>query len=309
MKESFSVSADEDGERLDRFLASRLEESTRSQIKLAIDRGAAMIEGKIGRPGQRLRPGQVVEFDPPPPAPTKVEPELIDIEIAYEDEQVIVVNKAAGMVVHPAAGNYRGTLVAALLAHCRLGGGEELRPGIVHRLDKDTSGLLVVAKDPSSHQKLALQFKEHTVGRRYLALVRGVPPEKGTFSTSYGRHPRHRVKFSSQHDGSRHAVTHFERLEVFDDLAALVACVLETGRTHQVRVHLSDHGHAVLGDELYGGRPNNRRLSQLLSKLDRQALHAHQLAFDHPRTGERIELESELPPDMESALETLRSGA
>ncbi len=306
MTHTFRVDAADEGERLDRFLTARLDGPTRSQIKLAIDQGAARVDGKPGRPGQKLKRGQHIEYEPPPPPPATVEPEALPIDVVYEDERLIVVNKAAGMVVHPAAGHHRGTLVGALLAHCRLSGGEELRPGIVHRLDKDTSGLMVVAKDPATHEHLSRQFKDHTAGRRYLALVRGRPPAEGTLRTGYGRHPSHRIRFSSRHGGSRLAVTHFRVLETFAELAALVACELETGRTHQVRVHLSDMGHPVLGDELYGGTSRDRRLASALRRLEFQALHAARLALDHPVTGERLVLEVEPPPYFRSALEALR---
>ena len=320
MTEELRVGSDDDGERLDRFLAARLEGPTRSQIKRAIDEGAALIDGAAGRAGQRLRAGQVVAFTALPPPTTTVEAEAIELDIVYEDAQVVVVNKAAGMVVHPAAGHARGTLVAALLAHCGLecngvgvgtgagagAGGVNLRPGIVHRLDKDTTGLLVVAKDLASHEHLARQFKAHTVGRRYLALVRGVPSATGVLRTGYGRHPHHRIKFSSTHGGKRVAVTHYRVLERFAEAAAFVACELETGRTHQVRVHLSDIGHAVLGDELYGGRPRDPRLTPALRHLARQALHAARLAFDHPVTGQRIDLEAQPPEDFMAALGELR---
>jgi 23S rRNA pseudouridine1911/1915/1917 synthase len=212
------------------------------------------------------------------------------------------------MVVHPAAGNYRGTLVAGLLSRFVLAGGEPTRPGIVHRLDKDTSGLLVVAKSLEAHEGLARQFREHTVGRRYRAVVRGVPdPERGTLKTPYGRHPRHRVRFSSRYPADRQAVTHYEVRERFGRLASQVTCELETGRTHQVRVHMADMGHPVLGDDLYGGRSGE--LAPALKHLDRQALHAELLAFDHPVTGLRVELEAPLPEDLQRVLEILRSMA
>lgn len=212
------------------------------------------------------------------------------------------------MVVHPAAGHRRGTLVAALLSHCQLAGGEYLRPGIVHRIDKDTSGLLVITKDVGTHEGLAKQFRAHSIDRRYLALTRGVPsPLRGTISTQYGRHRTHRLKFSGRFGGTRHAVTHYEVLEQFSTAAALVGCTLETGRTHQVRVHLSEMGHPILGDTLYGGSSGgDHRLEPALRFMPRQALHAASLAFDHPSTGDRIELESEPPQDFALALEELR---
>lgn len=312
-----NVDSHEAGERLDRFLTARLESMgddglgglTRSQIKRALDQGAAEVDGRRGRAGQRLKPRQIVRFTPPPPEPLSVEPEPIPLSIAFEDDRVVVVDKPAGMVVHPAPGHRRGTLVAALLAHCPLSGGDPLRPGIVHRLDRDTTGLLVVAKDVVALEHLARQFRDHTVGRRYLALVRGHPALRGTIRTAYGRHPHHRLKFTGRFNGSKQAVTHFERLEAFSSTraAALVACTLETGRTHQVRVHLSEAGHPLLGDPLYGGGSGgDHRLEPALSQLDRQALHATHLAFDHPGTGARIELDSPPPVDFERALAGLR---
>jgi 23S rRNA pseudouridine1911/1915/1917 synthase len=298
------------------FLASRLAESssqqttcvTRSQIKLAIDAGAALVDGAVGRAGQKLRAGQVVEFTPPPPEPTTVVPEEIPLVIVYEDDYLVVVDKPPGLVVHPSAGHATGTLVAALLAHCRLGGGEDMRPGIVHRIDKDTSGLLVVTKDVRTHEGLARQFRAHTIGRRYLALVRGAPrPDAGRIVTSFGRHPRNRLKFTGKHGGERTAVTRYEVLERFAGAASLVACELETGRTHQVRVHLSELGHPVLGDALYGGSASgDRRLREALAGLTRQALHATRLAFDHPVSGARIDLEAPPPRDFADALAALR---
>lgn len=317
MPERYHVTDQEDGQRLDQFLTSRLNVRdatslpgpTRSQIKRAIDAGAARVDGQQGRPGQRLRVGQTVDFTVPTPEPLDVEPEDLPLDIVYEDEYLIVVDKAAGMVVHPAAGHRRGTLVAALLSHCQLAGGELSRPGIVHRLDKDTSGLLVITKDVGTHEGLAKQFRTHSIDRRYLALTRGVPSRPhGTISTQYGRHPTNRLKFSGRFDGARHAVTHYEVREHFSTAAALVGCELETGRTHQVRVHLSELGHPILGDKLYGGSSGgDHRLEPALKNIKRQALHAALLGFDHPATGDRIELESKPPQDFDLTLEALRS--
>jgi 23S rRNA pseudouridine1911/1915/1917 synthase len=314
--DQLTVTPAESGQRLDRFLVARIEgcspadrSLTRSQIKNAIDAGAALVDGKAGRAGQKLKAGQVVAFTPPPPTPITVEPEEIPLEIVFEDAYLVVVDKPPGLVVHPSAGHATGTLVAALLAHCRLGGGEDdMRPGIVHRIDKDTSGLLVVTKDVRTHEGLARQFRSHTIGRRYLTLVRGQPrPEQGRIVTAYGRHPHHRLKFSGKFGGSREAVTRYEVIERFGGAAALVACELETGRTHQVRVHLSELGHPVLGDQLYGGTSGgDPRLRDVLAVVTRQLLHAARLAFDHPATGERIDLESALPADFERALAGLR---
>jgi 23S rRNA pseudouridine1911/1915/1917 synthase len=209
--------------------------------------------------------------------------------------------------VHPAAGNYRGTLVAGLLARSSLGGGDPFRPGIVHRLDKDTSGLLVVAKSVAAHEGLSAQFRKHTARRRYRALVRGVPATEGTIRTPYGRNPRDRLRFTGRRPAGRQAVTHYRVVEPFARLASMVLCELETGRTHQVRVHMSEIGHPLLCDALYGGTSCDRRIAPVLRALGRQALHAEHLAFDHPVTGERIELEAKLPEDMRQAVLLLRS--
>lgn len=316
MTESLLVDPEEAGQRLDSFLTEKLEQklkaqghpSTRSQIKRAIDQGFASVDGKKARAGQKLKPGQHIEFTPLPPEPSSVEPEEIPLDIVFEDASVVVVNKPPNMVVHPSAGHTTGTLVAALLAHCSLGGGEVMRPGIVHRLDQDTTGLIIVAKNALTHESLGEQFRVHSIGRTYLALVRGVPKKsRDTLHTKYGRHPNHRIKFSSRFSGSREAITHYEVRETFSTAASLVSCTLQTGRTHQVRVHLSDLGHPILGDQLYGGGSGgDRRLDPALKHISRQALHATRLDFDHPETGKRIELERQPPQDFQNLLEALR---
>lgn len=227
-------------------------------------------------------------------------PEEIPLDIVYEDADLVVVNKPRGMVVHPAAGNYRGTLVNALLNHCRdlSGINRALRPGIVHRLDKDTTGLLVVAKNDTAHLDLACQIKERRVKRQYLALVHGHPPQEGTVDAPIGRHPVHRKKMAVEPRHGRPAVTHFRVLERYPGYA-LVEARLETGRTHQVRVHMAYIGHPLLGDPVYA--PRRPRLG-----LAGQALHACTLGFRHPRTGEYLEFRAPLPRDFEEVLEHLR---
>lgn len=308
------VAENEAGTRLDRFLTTKLDlqaedgaSLTRSQLKRAIDDGGATVDGKRARPGQKLKSGQLVSFVKPEPPPLSVQPEAIPLDIAFEDEHLIVVSKPAGMVVHPAAGNWTGTLVAALLAHCELDSGEKMRPGIVHRIDKDTTGLLVVAKDVTTHEGLARQFHDHTIDREYLALVRRVPKVRDTIRTRYGRHPRNRLKFSSRFNGPKEAITHYELVESFANAAALITCRLETGRTHQVRVHLAEAGHPLLGDKLYGGTTGgDHRLEAPLACIDRQALHAARLGFTHPITGARVDLRRDAPEDFQTALKELR---
>ncbi len=242
----------------------------------------------------------------PHPKPSPIEPENILLDIVYEDDSVIVVNKQAGMVVHPAAGNYSGTMVNALLYHCKnlsgIGGVE--RPGIVHRLDKDTSGLLMVAKDDLSHQGLSKQLKERTIVRRYTAIVRGIlKREDGKIETDIGRHMVDRKRMSVTTKKGRRAVTEFRVIEKFKD-HTLLNLKLKTGRTHQIRVHLSHIGHPVLGDKVYGG---NKKYGKLIIPVNRQVLHAHLLGFVHPKTGIYMEFEAPLPADIESILEVLRS--
>lgn len=245
----------------------------------------------------------------PPPVPVSVEPQAIDLKVLFEDEHVIVIDKQPGLVVHPAPGHPDGTLVNALLAHCKdlSGIGGELRPGIVHRLDKDTSGVMVATKSDAAHAGLAPQFKAHTIRRVYTAIV--APPLRdasGTIDTLYGRHPTHRKKFSSKLSRGKQAVTEYETVERFAELAAVVRCRLRTGRTHQIRVHFADRGSPVLGDPLYARRGKKPVIAQLAEKLGRQALHASILEFDHPVTGERVAFETELPADMEAVLDALR---
>jgi len=236
----------------------------------------------------------------PPPAPDRALPEAIDLTVLYEDEQLIVVDKPAGMVVHPAAGHSSGTLVNALLGHCdNLSGvGGVLRPGIVHRLDKLTSGVLVASKTDEAHQGLAEQFSTHTVERRYLVVVAGrIEPAQGTFDTFHGRHPTDRKRYTSRCDRGRRAVTHYEVQQQLHG-ANLVQATLETGRTHQVRVHFADAGHPVLGDPVYGRPPSDAEARKQGMELARQALHARVLGFVHPTTGQRLRFASPPPPDM-----------
>ena len=306
------VSIDAAGERLDTWLAEAAGMS-RSQIGLRIDAGDVLIEGRLPlKAGQKLRGGERISLVVPPPPPSEAAPEALPIDIVYEDAHLVVVNKAADMVVHPSPGHDRGTLVNALVH--RYGtlapdlGAEDgrPRPGIVHRLDRGTSGLLVVARDAPTRDALMAQIAARTVRRQYLAIVHGPKLEDaGTFRTLYGRHPTDRKRFTSRLAEGKVAVTHFSVIARARTVA-LVLCRLETGRTHQIRVHFADHGHPVAGDTLYGG---DRRASgaegHALAGLTRQALHAWRLAFVHPATGEAIAFEAPLPPDLAELVRSL----
>jgi 23S rRNA pseudouridine1911/1915/1917 synthase len=261
---------------------------------------------------RKLRAGERVRFVVPPPVPVEDQPEALPLTVLFEDEHLIIVDKAAGMVVHPATSHQGGTLVNALLFHCGAslkGVGGERRPGIVHRLDKDTSGVLVAAKDEPTLVGLQALFaspRKEAIERRYLALVEGVVPERGTFSTRYGRDPADRKKFSSRVSGGRHAVTHWQVRERLPG-ATLVEVQLETGRTHQIRVHWKDAGHPLVGDRTYGRPPRDARLREVSRTLGRQALHAYLLGFCHPRTGQPVRVTSEPPADLQAALAALRT--
>jgi 23S rRNA pseudouridine1911/1915/1917 synthase len=260
-------------------------------------------------PSRKLHAGDVVVWEPPPVVSTEIAAEAIALTIVHEDRWLVVVDKPAGLVVHPAPGHEAGTLVNALLAHCQdlRGIGGELRPGIVHRIDKDTSGLLVVAKDDATMNALGAAFKAHTIDRVYEALVAGAPPgPSGRIDTFYGRDPRERKKFSSRVRSGKRAVTNWRLLEKFPGAARMEAR-LETGRTHQVRVHLAALGCPLLADRTYGRPPRDAAVRAIAEVLGRQALHARTLAFVHPATGEKLSFASELPADMQAALTALRA--
>jgi 23S rRNA pseudouridine1911/1915/1917 synthase len=304
----FVVRPEDAGTRLDQYLAAQELPHTRSQIKRRIDEGEVKVNGAPAKPSRRLVAGDRVEFSPPPPQPATPEAEDIALTILYEDPHLIVIDKPAGLVVHPAAGHGAGTLVNALLGHCHdlAGIGNELRPGIVHRLDRDTSGVMVAAKDEPTLSGLAVQFRRHTIERAYLALVDGVVPrDAGRMETLYGRDPRHRKKFTSRVTLGKSAVTTFRVLERLSH-ATLVEARLETGRTHQIRVHFSEHGHPVVGDPVYGRASRDARVREVGRALGRQALHARLLGFVHPVTAEVLRFESALPPDLEAAIAALR---
>jgi 23S rRNA pseudouridine1911/1915/1917 synthase len=307
----FTVGPDDAGERLDVWLVGRGLPISRSQIRRRIEAGEVTIGGRVPRPAAKLRAGERIEIRPAPPAPVEDLPENIPLDILYEDAQLIVVNKRAGMVVHPATSHQGGTLVNALLWHCgeSLGGvGGERRPGIVHRLDKDTSGVLVVAKDEPTLVALQARFHAHELERRYVALVEGVVAERGTFSTRYGRDPRDRKKFSSKVTSGRRAVSHWTVVERLPG-ATLVEVRLETGRTHQIRVHFKDAGHPLLGDRQYGRPPRDPFLREVAHKLGRQALHAKVLGLPHPVDGRPMRWTADPPADFAAALDALRAHA
>lgn len=301
------------GSRLDAYLARIEKELTRSRLKSLIEGGAVTLDGRPTKAAKLLKGGEAIVLIVEAPRPAKPLPEAIALQVLYEDGELIAVDKAAGMVVHPGAGNPRGTLVNALLAHCRdlAGIGGELRPGIVHRLDKQTSGCIVVAKTERALQGLQAQFKAREARKVYLALVHGAPPARGRLATLHGRHPTDRLRFTGKVTSGRQAITEWQVEEQFDG-AALVRVSLHTGRTHQIRVHFSESGHPLLGDELYGGARREARLPEdspvrrAAAALGRQALHAFALELTHPVTGARLALQAKVPQDFERALEMLR---
>jgi 23S rRNA pseudouridine1911/1915/1917 synthase len=298
------------GWRLDRALAAAVPTLSRERLKVLIRSGAVEAEGKALRdPAIKVHGGESLRVEIPQPRPAHNVAQDIPLTIVFEDEHLLVVDKPAGLVVHPAAGNFDGTLVNALLHHCggSLSGiGGVARPGIVHRIDKDTSGLLVVAKTDVAHEGLARQFAAHSIDRRYLAIVSGVPKTAaGVVDAPLARSSANRKKIAVVADGrGKPAVTHWKRLRVLQD-AALVECRLETGRTHQVRVHMASIGHPLVGDPVYGGAAKAHR--KLLGELEfgRQALHAAELGFIHPVTKHRLSFTSPVPPDIQELLSAL----
>ena len=302
------------GRRLDQFVADSESTLSRSQVKKGIEAQTILLNDRPAKPGVHLKSGDRVSCTFPRPIPLSVEPEPLPLTILYEDPSVIVIDKPAGMVVHPAAGNPSGTLVNALLHHCKdlAGINGVLRPGIVHRLDKGTSGVMVVAKDDKAYHHLTKQFKNRTVEKVYLAIACGkFNRDEGRADADIGRHPSERKRMSTHTRKGRPAITTWKVRERLDGFA-LLEIHPETGRTHQIRVHLSSAGHPLLGDPLYGrkGRPGATQepvLRGYLEKLGRQALHAHRLGFIHPRTGEKVAFVSPIPQDMKEVLEWLRS--
>jgi 23S rRNA pseudouridine1911/1915/1917 synthase len=300
---SFIVGEADAGERVDLAL-SAITGISRSQARRWIDDGLVRVNRQACRPSQRVQLGDALDADPPEPLPSPLAPEPIPLHILWEDAELIVLDKPAGLVVHPAPGHASGTLVNALLHHCAdlAGVGGVLRPGIVHRLDQGTSGVLVVAKHDRAHRALAAQWKEHAIEREYLAFVKSAPrADAGTVDAPIGRHPTDRKKMSTHARVSRSAVTHWRVEERLRD-AALLRVRLETGRTHQIRVHMASIGLALIGDPVYGGG----RAHPASRGLRRQALHATVLGFTHPTSGARLRFESPLPADLVALLESLR---
>lgn len=292
---------EEDNERIDYYLAQELDEISRSYIQKLIKESLVTVNGKTIKAKYNVNEGDHIVVKLPEPKPLEIKAEDIPIDVVYEDSDVAIINKPQGMVVHPAPGNYSGTLVNALLYHLSslssING--VIRPGIVHRIDKDTSGLLMVAKNNLAHSELTKQLKDHTITRRYNTLVDGnLKEDNGTINAPIGRHPIDRKKMTVTHNNSRHAITHYKVLERFIEYSLLEA-QLETGRTHQIRVHMSYIKHPVVGDPVYGSK--NQKF-----KLNGQLLHAKTIGFNHPRTGEYMEFHSDLPEYFHKVLNVLR---
>ncbi|MGL5870090.1 MAG: RluA family pseudouridine synthase [Clostridium chrysemydis] len=288
------------GKRIDKFLSEEFEGKSRSFIQGIIEKGTVLVNEKVVKSNYKLKTFDIVKVSMPEPEELDVQAENIDINILYEDSDVVVINKAKGMVVHPAPGNYNGTLVNALLYHCKdlssING--VIRPGIVHRIDKDTTGVLVIAKNDDAHVKLSAQLKDHSMKREYYALVEGkISKDSGTIDKPLKRSKKDRLKIAIDSDGRR-AVTHFEVIERFKN-TTLVKCVLETGRTHQIRVHMASIGHPLVGDPLYGFKKTK-------FKSGGQMLHAKVLGFIHPRTNEYVEFTTELPDNYTKLIENLK---
>ncbi|MBX5476455.1 MAG: RluA family pseudouridine synthase [Clostridia bacterium] len=304
----YVVTPEEEGLRLDRFLAIRNElDASRATVQDWITEGRVLLNGYEGHRSDKLRAGDVVRLAAPEPEPVSLPAQNIPLDIVYEDHDIIVVNKQRGLVVHPAAGNPSGTLVNALLAHCKdlSGINGVLRPGIVHRIDKDTTGLLVVAKTDRAHAHLARQIRMHLVQRTYLALIKGIPlADEGTIEAAIGRDPSDRKRMAVRPGVGKPSITRFTVLEKFDGYS-LVQCRLETGRTHQIRVHMAYMGHPIVGDPVYATGALRPGGAESLG-LTGQALHAHRLRLRHPRTNEEMEFTAPLPEDFQRALDELR---
>lgn len=300
--EEIKITVDEifNNTRIDKVLASSMECKSRSHIQGLIESGNVIVNRKAVKSNYKVKTSDEIVITVPEPSQLDIKAENIDIDIVYEDSDIVIVNKSQGMVVHPAPGNYSGTLVNALLYHCKdlssING--VIRPGIVHRIDKDTSGLLVVAKNDFAHMKLAEQFKEHSITREYIALVEGtMKTMEGTIDAPLGRHPKDRLKFAIVENGKR-AVTHYKLIENFSR-EALVLCRLETGRTHQIRVHMASINHPLVGDPVYGFKKQR-------FKSEGQLLHAKTIGFLHPTKNEYMEFTSDIPEYFEEIIKKLR---
>ncbi len=304
MRTELIAEIEDEDTRLDAFLAGKLPELSRSRIQQLIEAGCVTLEGLAPKKNYRVGAGDLFTVEVPEARPLDVQPENIPLDIVYEDGDLIVLNKPKGLVVHPAPGHESGTLVNALLYHCgdTLSGiGGVTRPGIVHRLDMDTSGLMLCAKNDMAHQRLSAQLSDRSLSRVYEAILRGTPKEtEGTVDAPIGRSPNDRKKMAVTQNHARRAVTHYRVLETYPGFS-YVQCKLETGRTHQIRVHMAHLGHPVAGDPLYGGGKNELGLTS-------QCLHARHIRFIHPATGEEMSFSSELPEEFTRALSRLRQG-
>ena len=302
MREEYFVTEETAGDRIDKFLAEQYENLSRSFLQKLLKSGEVMVDGRPVKASYKVAEGDLISFEVPEAVEPEIVPEDIPLDILYEDEDVLIVNKPKGMVVHPAAGHYQGTLVNAVMAHCgdSLSGiNGVMRPGIVHRIDKDTTGALLVCKNDTAHRDLAEQLKCHSIRRRYRAVVQGnLKEDEGTIEGPIGRHPTDRKKMAINYKNGKDAVTHYKVLERFGQ-ATYVECRLETGRTHQIRVHMASIGHPLLGDTVYGSSKNPYH-------LEGQALHAMILGFVHPRTCEYMEFTAPLPEYFVKLLSKLR---
>ncbi len=287
---NFTINEDNEGIRVDKFLSEEFTDISRSSIVNMIENGNLTVNGTQQNKKYKIKNNDIISFTVPDPVEYTVEAEDIPLNIIYEDDDLLVVNKEKGMVVHPAPGNYSGTLVNALMYHCKdslSGINGVLRPGIVHRIDKNTSGLLIVAKNDFAHSSLAQQIKEHSFKREYHAVVYGNIKEKGSVNAPIGRNKKDRKKMCVTYENSKNAVTHYEVIDNYYEFTH-IKCILETGRTHQIRVHMASIGHPVAGDDVYGPK-------KVITKLNGQCLHAKVIGFIHPRSGEYMEFNSELP--------------
>ena len=294
---SYQITERQAGDRLDHFLAENLPEISRSQLNSSVRAGLVLVTGAVKKNSYRLKAGDKVSGSVVSPPAHNVQPENIQLTILYEDEFLLVISKPPGLVVHPGSGNPTGTLVNGLLHYCGsiAGIGDSIRPGIVHRLDKDTSGVMVIAKREDVHRKLVDMFKDRAIEKEYIALVHGVLDKQGRLVAPVGRHPVHRQKMAVKETGGRYAATHWQVVKEFGGIYSLVVVGIETGRTHQIRVHMAHLGHPVVGDSLYGKRPCPKEIL-------RQMLHASRLRFVHPITGIKLECEAPLWPDFSEVL-------
>lgn len=302
MKQQFTVAEEEQGVRIDRYLSEVCEDLSRSYLQKLLKSETILVNGKAPKSNYKVCMGDCIEFEVPEAIELQIEAEDMDLDILYEDTDIILINKPKGMVVHPAAGHYCGTLVNGLMAHCKddlSGINGVMRPGIVHRIDMDTTGVLIVCKNDTAHASLAKQLKEHSITRKYYAIVHGVIKEdEGIINAPIGRHPQDRKKMSINHKNGREAVTHYQVLERFHQYT-YVECQLETGRTHQIRVHMASLHHPLLGDKVYGP-------DKCPFKLQGQTLHAGILGIRHPKTGAYMEFHAPLPEYFEDILKKLR---